>query len=85
MKISARGPRPPRPVNDRGRPIGEGHHFAKLTEEHIDAILDLWDDGRGLSFAEIARRFVGSVTVHRSHVRRICLGERRGQLPTDWR
>lgn len=83
MKISARGPWPPRPVNERGRPIGEGHHFAKLTQEHIDAILD-WHD-EGLSYAEIARRFAGTPTVTRAHVRRICLGERRCQLPADYR
>jgi hypothetical protein len=72
-----------RAFNERGRPIGQGHHLAKLTDEHVDAILDLWDEG--LSFAEIARRFVGTLTIHRSHVRRICLGQQRSQLPAKWR
>lgn len=79
MKKTANSGRAPKTVNERGRPIGEGHHFTKLTDEHIDAILDLCE--AGLSYAEIARRFTGEPSVSRAHVRRICLGERRCQLP----
>jgi hypothetical protein len=67
-----------KPVNERGRPINEGHHFSKLADEHIAAILELNDLGVG--YAEISRRFVGTLTVTPAHVRLICLGLRRSQL-----
>lgn len=70
-------------VNAAGYRIGESHHRAKLTDEDVDLILYLRDEG--LSYAEIAAKFDDSVTVSKSTVRDICLGRIRGQLPDRYK
>lgn len=72
-------------VNERGRPVGESHALCKLTDADVALILELWDEGRGLSYGAIARKFDDSVTVSKSHVRDICQGRRRGQQPVRWK
>lgn len=70
-------------VNDRGRPIGESHPLAKLTDADIELIH--WLHEEGLSYGQIAAKFDDGVTVSKSHVRDIIKGRRRGQLPKDWK
>ena len=65
-------------VNAAGYRIGEGHHRAKLTEEDIDLILYLRDEG--LSYACIAGKFDDGMTVSKSTVRDICQGRIRAQM-----
>lgn len=67
-----------RPTNDHGRVIGEAHHRAKLSDADIELIH--WLSEQGLTYGQIARKFDDGVSVSRSMVRRICIGERRGQL-----
>lgn len=62
-------------VNHRGRPVGEDHHMAKLSNEEVALILYLRSEG--LSYGAIAKKFDDKVTVSKSHVRWICLGLRR--------
>lgn len=69
-------------VNDRGYAVGEDHARAKLSDADIETIL--WLREQGLSFGAIARKFDDEVRVSKSHVRRICMGTQRGQVPTDW-
>jgi len=72
-------------VNERGRPVGESHPLAKLSDEDVALILELWDEGRGLSYGAIARKFDDGITVSKSHVRDICQGRRRGQQPVRFK
>lgn len=72
-------------VNDRGRPVGESHAMAKLSDADVELILELWDEGRGLSYGAIARKFDADVSVSKSHVRDICQGRRRGQQPVRFK
>ena len=72
-------------VNERGRPVGESHAMAKLSDADVELILELWDEGRGLSYGAIARKFDDEVTVSKSHVRDICQGRRRGQQPVRFK
>lgn len=66
-------------VNARGFRIGESHHRAKLTEDDVDLILYLRDEG--LSYAAIAGKFDDGMTVSKSTVRDICQGRIRAQTP----
>lgn len=66
-------------VNARGFRIGESHHRAKLTEDDVDLILYLRDEG--LSYAAIASKFDDGMTVSKSTVRDICQGRIRAQTP----
>lgn len=70
-------------VNDRGYAIGENHARAKLSDKDIELILELRE--AGLSYGEISKKFDDGVTVSKGHVRDICNGRRRAQVPTDWR
>ena len=70
-------------VNDRGYAVGEAHHQAKLSDADIETIL--WLREQGLGYGAIAKKFDDGVSVSKSHVRRICLGMKRGQVPTDWK
>lgn len=70
-------------VNERGNALGENHPRAKLTEADCELILALWDEGRGLSYAQIASKFddiPGGVA--KSTVRDVCTGVTRGKAPT---
>ena len=70
-------------LNDRGRPIGESHPLAKLTDADVDLIH--WLHEQGLSYRQIAMKFDDGVSVSKSHVRYIIKGKRRGQTPTRWK
>lgn len=70
-------------VNDRGRPVGESHPLAKLSDADIELIHELRE--AGLSYAEISRKFDDAVTVSKSHVRDILSGRRRGQTPVRFK
>lgn len=65
-------------VNERGRPIGEGHHYAVLTDHEIDLMLELREEG--FSYSWLAEKF----EVHKGTVAKICRGERRAQTPVVW-
>lgn len=62
-------------VNDRGRPIGEDHHRAKLTNHDVDLVLSLLAEG--LSYSVIAEKF----EISKSMVRHIAKGTKRWQVP----
>lgn len=70
-------------VNSAGYRIGEGHHRAKLTDDDVDLILYLRDEG--LSYAQIAAKFDDGISVSKSTVRDICLGRIRAQLPDRYK
>lgn len=70
-------------VNERGRPVGETHPLAKLSDADIELIHELRE--AGLSYAAIAAKFDDGVTVSKSHVRHIVNGHRRGQMPVRYR
>lgn len=63
-------------VNDRGYPVGQDHHRAKLTDHEVDLILELAADG--MSYRTIADKFEISFR----HVGRLVHGEKRSQLIT---
>lgn len=63
-----------RVVNERGRPIGESHHRAKLSEAQVAELIALRE--QGLFFRVLAERFNVSETA----VKDICSGRRRAQL-----
>ncbi len=70
-------------VNASGYRIGESHHRAKLSDEDIDLILYLRDEG--LSYAAIAAKWDDGVTISKSTVRDICQGRIRAQRPDRYR
>lgn len=65
-------------VNDAGRVIGADHHTAKLSDEDIDLIFALRE--QGLSYSAIARKFDCHPRISKSHVHNIITGKRRAQL-----
>jgi hypothetical protein len=72
------------PVNSAGKRIGQEHQLAKLTDQDIELILYLRE--QGLSYGDIAKKFDdGRVTVSKSHVYSIVKGIRRGQWPARWK
>ena len=65
--------------NDRGRPIGSGHHASKLEDSDIDLIFAL--RAEGLSLSAIAGKFdVGKACIYK-----ILKGLRRAETPVEWR
>lgn len=70
-------------VNAAGYRVGEGHHRSKLSDEDVDLILYLRDEG--LSYAAIAAKWDDGVTISKSTVRDICLGRIRAQQPDSYR
>lgn len=70
-------------VNVNGKRIGETHPCAKLTDEDVETILYLRE--AGLSYAQIAAKFDDGVRVSKSHVRNICTGSKRSQLPDRYK
>lgn len=61
------------PVNARGFRIGEGHPSSVLTDNEVDVLLELRDEGWG--YKRLARHF----DVARTTVRNICSGKYRSQ------
>jgi len=58
-------------TDDRGRPIGEGHHRAKLTDHEIDLIIEL--RAQGMLLEVIAQKF----EISKSYACEICAGKKR--------
>ena len=70
-------------VNAAGKRIGESHHRAKLSDEEVDTILYLRDEG--LSYAQIAAKWDDDMRISKSTVRDICLGRIRAQMPDRYK
>ena len=66
-------------INEHGRPIGEDHHRAKLTNGDVELVFVLREGG--MSYGEIARK----LEISKSQVRNICLGIRRCQSPAGYK
>jgi DNA invertase Pin-like site-specific DNA recombinase len=64
--------------NDRGRPIGETHPMAKLTDLQVDQMHELRAQGMGIS--AIARQF----KISKSQAWKILEGLSRGQWAARW-
>ena len=66
-------------VNARGYRIGSSHHNAKLTDDEVETILYLRD--QGLSYAQIAAKWdEPDRRISKSTVRKVCKGETRAQV-----
>lgn len=67
-------------VNERGIPLGQDHHRAKLSNRDVDQIFELRE--LGLSYAAIASKFddieggIGKTTIGD-----VLKGRRRGKIP----
>lgn len=68
------------PLNDRGRPIGEGHHNARLTRHDADLMRELREE-HGLSLGTLAAKF----EVSRTTVMRVCRYEIHCQVLDRWK
>lgn len=66
-------------MNEHGRPIGEGHHNAKLLDWEVEVLLELRDEGWG--YKRLAKHF----DVSTRSVRAYCSGKNRCQIPVDFR
>lgn len=66
-------------VNERGLRIGEDHRLAKLTNDQVDQLLALRDEG--WSYRRLAETF----EISKSAVRMYCKGLRRCQIPAKWK
>lgn len=78
---------PPKPkpkmtiaVDEYGNPLGEHHHRAKLSDEDVELIRDIYDEGME-SYASIAHVF----GVSRETVRDIVKFRRRATTPAGYR
>ena len=58
-------------VNALGRRVGDSHHNARLTDNEVDALLEL--HGEGWGYRKLAAKF----EVSKSLVRNICKGRAR--------
>jgi DNA invertase Pin-like site-specific DNA recombinase len=67
-------------VNRHGHPLGEAHPNAKLTDEQVEQIRTLYENG-GTSYRQIAKLF----GVPRSTISDICSFRRRACTPADYR
>lgn len=66
-------------VNERGNRIGEDHPGAKLTDNDVDIILELRDEGWAY------RRIAGKMDCSSRQVRRICNGTHRAQRASRYK
>ena len=67
-------------INERGKLIGQGHQFAKLTDEQVDRIRDLHED-HDLTYDQLAAMY----QVSKSCIAGICQYRRRAQTPFGWK
>ena len=65
-------------VSEHGRPVGEDHPNAVLTNHEVDLMLRLRGEGWGW------KRLTAKFQVSRSQVKRICRGENRAQFPSRY-
>jgi IS30 family transposase len=70
-------------VNEKGYRIGESHHNAKLTDEEIDMIFYLHEQGLGTR--TIAAKFDDGKTISRTTVRNVLRGRKRAQIPDRYK
>lgn len=68
------------PVNEKGIPIGGAHHRAKLSDEQVDHMRDLYEEGI-VGYRTLARYF----GVSKELVAKICKYERRVATPAAWK
>ena len=68
------------PVSEKGYRIGEHHQRAKLTDEQVELIRDLYDMGEG-GYRKLAKMF----GVHRTTIRDIVQFRRRATTADDYR
>jgi Mor family transcriptional regulator len=61
-------------INEHGRPIGEDHHRARLTNGDVDLLLVLREEG--WSYRRLAKKF----DISKSQVRNIVKGIQRCQF-----
>lgn len=66
-------------VNEHGLRIGDSHPMAKLTNDEVERLLDLRDEG--LSYRQLAVIF----EISKSGARQICKGRRRCQCAATWK
>lgn len=67
-------------VNERGKLIGEGHQFAKLSDEQVERIRDL-HEYHDLTYDQLASMY----SVSKSCIAGICQYRRRAQTPFGWK
>lgn len=67
-------------INEQGKRIGQGHQFAKLTDEQVDRIRDLHEE-HNLSYSQLAAMY----QVGKSVIAGICQYRRRAQTPFGWK
>lgn len=67
-------------INEQGKRIGQGHQFAKLTDEQVDRIRDLHEE-HNLSYSQLAAMY----QVSKSVIAGICQYRRRAQTPFGWK
>lgn len=67
-------------VNERGYRIGDSHQRAKLTDEQVEQIRELFEDGFH-SYRRLAKMF----TVNRGTIRDIVTFRRRNQYAERWK
>lgn len=70
-------------IDDRGNRVGEDHPRAKLSDEDVELIRQLWEE-RGehpISLKQIANKF----EVAKSTIHDIVTFKRRATYPTGWR
>lgn len=69
-------------INDIGRRVGQSHPQAKLTDRDAELLLALRAlNSSAWTYDALAEKF----EISRSQARNICLGRKRGQLPTGWK
>lgn len=63
-------------VNEAGKRVGEGHQWARLSDQEVDRIRDLHED-HGLSYSQLAAMY----SVSKQTIASICQYQRRAQTP----
>jgi hypothetical protein len=66
-------------VNALGKPIGQDHPRAKLTDANVASMLELRDEG--WSYARLAAKF----EVNKSCAYKVCAGLTRAQYPESYK
>lgn len=66
-------------TNGKGIRLGEDHQNAKLTNDEVDMMMRLRDEGWG--WAKLAEKF----EISKRHVRDIAAGKKRCQTASKWR
>lgn len=66
-------------VNEAGRPVGESHPRAVLTDHEVQLLLELRSEG--FSYGWLARKF----EITKGHAWRICTGRQRAQIAVEWK